>query len=418
VSADTLTTAMLPARSEVQHYPMAAGVLYFGVVAIPAGIFYLGLSSSNSVGMCLVAMLLLLLPQPHVGEAVGMPAIRPLQCQRVVALILLLVALHLALAAIFEPIDVPRAVGSFPLILLLLFGGGILANAFMACPPAALHQGLLRAFFLLCAIALISWTGWFVPPSLAPPWHVPVFPFSEPSVFALAFIPALMYASVATHGTARLAFIAFGLACAVLIQNLTLAVGCMMVAAVSFRVATLAVLSLPLVYFLARLDLSYFLERVDFSGDVQNLSNLFYVQGWQMFVEALQRSQGVGVGFQQMGMHGTEVPVAEILRDLYQGEDVNVLGTLFVFARVGSEFGIVGIVLTLLFIGLVVKSALALRRVAIHGKVEPPVVTLARCVVVSYTVEMFMRSPGYFTGTALLLVASLWILRQWSRAVR
>jgi hypothetical protein len=108
---------------------------------------------------------------------------------------------------------------------------------------------------------------------------------------------------------------------------------------------------------------------------------------------------------------------------LYDDENLdviskNAIGSLFVFAKLGGEFGMFGIALTLAFIVLVVKSGLALRRVALRGATDPPIVILARCVVVSYTIEMFVRGVGYFTGTGMLLIASLWILWQWRRAVR
>jgi hypothetical protein len=410
----------IAAAPEPQHYPLPPGLLFFCVIATPPLIFYLGLSSSNSLGMCLIAALLLLMPQPKLNTTLEMPGVRPVQCQRVVLFVLAAIAAHLVLASLFGPLDPLRAVASFVLVALLLFAGGVVANALISSPPAAVHQGMMLSFFALCAIALVGTTGWG-PPTLAPGWRSPVFPFSEPSAFAMPFIPVLMYVSVANRGIKRLAFIAFGLACAGLIQNLTLAVGCMLVAAVSFRVVTLAVLSLPLVYFLAQLDLTYFIERLDFSGDGQNLSNLLYVLGWQMFAEAMELSSGIGVGFQQLGMHGTEAPVAEILSQLYDGENLdvvskNALGSLFVFAKLGGEFGVFGILLALAFIFLVVRSALALRRVALGKMADPPLVILARCVVVSYMIEMFVRGVGYFTGTGIMMVASLWILWHWRRA--
>ena len=87
-----------------------------------------------------------------------------------------------------------------------------------------------------------------------------------------------------------------------------------------------------------------------------------------MVGESWERSSGFGVGFQQLGVFGTEVPAAQFLRALREGEDMNILDGSFVFAKLGSEFGVFACVLVLVYFWLAYRSLRMLRRVARVGR--------------------------------------------------
>lgn len=199
-----------------------------------------------------------------------------------------------------------------------------------------------------------------------------------------------------------------------MIQNLTLLCGTLLVAMVVLRVHLLAVLAVLVAGAASLLDLSYFVNRLDFSADAaNNISSLVYMQGWQMIIEAFQQTDGFGLGFQQLGVQGTEVDAAQIIRGLRDGGDMNLLDGGFVFAKLGSDFGVIGIALGLLYLGLALRSVLLLRAVAAGRRAMPPVLVLAHASVLTFGIEMFVRGTGYFSGTALLFAASLWlVLRQ------
>jgi len=157
----------------------------------------------------------------------------------------------------------------------------------------------------------------------------------------------------------------------------------------------------------SQLDLSYYLSRLDFSGEAQNLSTVVYIQGWQLIPESLARSGGWGLGFQQLGRHGTDVPASDIIFALVGGYG-NVLDGGFTFAKIISEFGVFGLLLIGLYLVIVWRSIRHLRYAA-KGIENRACNTFAQCVIVSYLIELFIRGAGYFTGTAILLVASLWL---------
>jgi hypothetical protein len=276
----------------------------------------------------------------------------------------------------------------------------------------------LRCFLVLCALALLAAAGVAVPSPEN--WRKPVFPFSEPSMFALAFVPLLMYACVTSRGWARLTFLLLGIVCTIFIQNLTLAVGFAFVAAVTLRLPYLLLFIGLIALGGAALDLSYYAERLDVSGEGENLSNLVYLQGWQMIDEAFDRTRGLGLGFQQLGVDGTEVPAAQILRSIREGEDMNLLDGGFVFAKLASDFGLLGILLGAVFLTFAFRSFRALRELAARRTTFAPALALAHCTILAYTIELFVRGAGYFTGGSLMLVASFVLLqsRRWRNSKR
>jgi hypothetical protein len=62
-------------------------------------------------------------------------------------------------------------------------------------------------------------------------------------------------------------------------------------------------------------------------------------------------------------------------------------------------------------------AAHELRRTARSHDVSPGRL-LAQCALVSYLVEIFVRSTGYFSSTSILLVAAIWFLRNDAAAHR
>jgi hypothetical protein len=324
--------------------------------------------------------------------------------------IILAVVLHCGFISLFVPLDLLRAFGSLAPFALQLIAAGALVNAYLAAPEHRLDWSLKGCYLLLAILALLSVAG-LAPPSLAD-WRKPVFPFSEPSMFALAFIPLAMYVCVVAKATWRTAFLLLTLTCAALAQSLTLVVGCALVALASMRWLPLILIGLLVGAIAAQLDLTYFAIRLDFSGDKPNLTTLVYVQGWEMISESLQRSYGLGIGFQQLGVHGTDVPAAQLLRAMREGEDLNTLDGGFVLAKLASDFGVFGIFAAVAYLFLALRSLVVLRRAA-SGKVRMiPALTFAHSCVLSYSVEFFVRGSGYFTGGSLLLMAALLLLQR------
>ncbi len=372
---------------------------------LPASFYYFGAASSMALGTSGAAVLAIGFAAwrtPRKPPAVAAPALAG-----PVILMLLALAAHTVVASLLQPMDFPRAAASTAPLLLIVIGGHAMARVLGAAPAEAVDRAARVALWVLCVVAVFGIAG-LAPPSahLGPK---PVFPFTEPSFFALPFVPLLLYRCATSTPASRVAWLLVSIAVALALENLTLLVGCLLVATIVLRYRTLlaflAAAALTLAPTLTSLDQSYYSERLDFSGEALNLSNLVYIQGWQMLDESLRNSNGWGLGFQQFGMRGTEVPASELITAIH-GEDLNLLDGSFTVAKLVSEFGVLGILLVAIYLLAATRAAFALRR----GGADPAV-SLARCAVVAYGIELFVRGAGgYFSGTGLLLVASLWLL--------
>jgi hypothetical protein len=287
----------------------------------------------------------------------------------------------------------------------------------LSAAPRTLDRIVTRCFALMVLVALLAALGVTVPlPDGQANYAKPLFPFTEPSHFALLFTPLLLYMCVVASGLRRLGLLLLGALVALILQNLTLIVGLVVVTSVCLSRRMLPLLLIAGLAIL-QMDLSYYADRLDFSGDVQNLSNLVYVQGWQLMDESLSQSNGWGLGFQQLGVQGSNTPASQIINTLLGGDYANILDGGFTMSKVISEFGIFGLGL----IGIYLVAAwsawrslrLALQRPgALHG-----LDVFACSVIVGYIVELLVRGTGYFTGTTILLCAALW-LRHSRRGLR
>lgn len=394
---------------------LAPGWLVFGVVALPGFAFYVGVSTSNTLGVVLISLILLARRFLPSAAARHPYAVLLGSLQRQLLFILAAVVLHFVLVSLLLPTDPQRALGSLVPLTLQLLAAGALVNTYLAASARRFERSLRGCFLALAILALLSVAG------LAPPsptyFGRPVFPFSEPSMFAVAFIPLAMYACVAAKESERTAFLLLTLACATLAQSLTLVVGCTLIALASLRWRPLVLIGLLVAAIASQLDLTYYAIRLNFASEDQNMTTLVYLQGWQLIDESLSRSNGLGIGFQQLGVQGSDVPAAELLRAMRDGDDANILDGGFVFAKLASDFGVLGILVTAAYLVLAARSLMVLRRVA-SGRVRLlPALAFAHCCVLGYFVELFVRGSGYFTGGSLLLMAAILLLHR-SRRLR
>ncbi|TXH61569.1 MAG: hypothetical protein E6Q93_04675 [Burkholderiaceae bacterium] len=380
--------------------------LWFAVF-FPSALFVLAGTSSLAAGAA-VACVVTALAWP-VGTATALA--RHGTAVGLAGILLTFIAFHLMVATVHAPVNVPRAAVSMLLLTLFLLGGLSLSHAFFAAPSHDVDRTCTRIFTVFIIVAVVYLSGLL---RLGPEGTQVVFPFNEPSHFALAFTPFLMYACLRRDGWRRYVLLVVGLTIAYLIQNLTLVVGCLLVAALCTRAVFAPVLAALVAGAALSLDLGYFTERLNLSTDNSNISTLAYLQGWELLQEGLDRSRGWGIGFQQLGERETAVPIADLI--YAQGElELNLRDGAFVLAKLGAEFGAFGIAAAAVLLTAAARAALALRRDSRSGA-APASVQFARCVLVAYAVNLLVREGGYFTGSSLLLIASLMVLWKARRA--
>lgn len=385
------------------------GVLLPAVLLTPPLLFYLNAASSMALGATIAGLFavafFLLQKRACASSRFG----GTFSFGTTTVMLLSLVVAHAAITSTVLPFDAVRASASLIPLVVVLCAGYALGRLFMASRDTQVDRAIGASIGLLTLAGIFALVGFA--PLATGNYHKPVFPFTEPSHFAQAFMPLLMYLSVrARSGWSKVFVLLFGLVVAGVLESLTLVVGWCLVTAVCLRAFMLPLLLAPVVLVAAQLDLTYYAERVNLSGDIENLSSLVYLQGWQLIAESWIRSRGWGLGFQQLGVQGTEVTAASLIFALL-GDNANLLDGSFALAKVTSEFGLFGVILVLAYLGVAWRAIVQLSRTSQGTKAAPAPITLARCVIAGFLIEVFIRGTGYFSGTAILLVAALVVMR-------
>jgi hypothetical protein len=399
VSAHSLWTRISASSS-------CLAILLLTVQLLPSLLLYIGADSSMALGAT--------------GAAVGLIAV--FFARRIIAvkygvrqesdldvlgssasvIVLLLIIPHAAIANVFQPVLLGRLLKSLVPLSMLLAGSLAFAAILRSASDDNVHRAAGMCLLALSVIAILKVAG--IEPR-ADVLEKPMFPFTEPSHYALAFTPLLLYRCRTSTGLKQLAWLLGGAVLALVVQSLTLLAGCLLAAIICRRVVVLTLTSMVVALSTAPFDFKYFSERLDLSSGTQNLSSLVYLQGWQIMFESWARTAGWGVGFQQLGVHGTGVMAADAIGSTVGVQDLNVLDGSFVFAKLVGEFGVLGLLIGIACTVLSVRSAWTLTQT--NGR---PVITLARCVAVGYLVDLFVRGTGYFTGSTLLALTSLAVL--------
>jgi hypothetical protein len=148
--------------------------------------------------------------------------------------------------------------------------------------------------------------------------------------------------------------------------------------------------------------LSYFTSRADISTHSSNVSALVYVQGWAFIVHSLFITRGWGLGFQQLGVHPFGLAISKLIRAANSGVWLNSDDGGFLLSKLGSEFGVFGIAACIAYGILCLKSIAKVRRSRVIGHD-----TFARCVVIAFSVDLFIRGMGYFYGSPLLFLGCM-----------
>ena len=376
-------------------------VILLALLELPSALRYFLPVSSFAAGVTVACAVTLLLIRWRVKH---LPSGARVSAGVLLLAVGVLVAVHLCIAAWIVPVDWLRALTSLP-VALLVIGTAIALSPMVFGQQVGLDLTARTAFAILLISAVLGMTG-FNPPEAD--WNSPAFPFTEPSHFALAFTPLLLWASVSSSGTRRALCLLGGLGIAAAMPSLTLLLGVLLIATICLPIWQLSLAIGVCVAGSMALapDLGYFLDRIDLLSDVTNLSSLVWLQGWELAWEAISETRGWGVGFQQLGIATTSAEAASTINSL-AGGDLNLLDGGFNFAKLAGEFGAFGVAAVAAYLVNVVSAMRKLRAHSFGLKKEASGTLLAMSFVVAYTLELFVRGGGYFSGTSVLALAAL-----------
>lgn len=330
-------------------------------------------------------------------------------------------ASHLIITMSIEYVDIGRSVISLFFLSVILFTAHYFSNSVFLFRDKTIENTLFVLRWLMVAVGILAILG--IQPSIGVTLVKPTFPFTEPSHYALAFTPLLIDVCVKNGGWRRYMWIAIGLGLGYLLNSLSLIAGITLAALISLPLSRLLVIGGAFIaivgYFVAagHLDIAYFTDRLDFGAHTRNLSALVYIQGWELITSSLEQTNGWGVGFQQLGFGPIVSPTADAIYRMAHS-DLNLTDGGFVAAKIISEFGVFGLITVLLFVSAVFRAYRRLRRHSTKQCFVDAGERLALAILCAYTVDMFMRGVGYFTGTTVLAISAYIFDRQCRRRSR
>lgn len=233
-----------------------------------------------------------------------------------------------------------------------------------------------------------------------------VFFYSEPSHFSLNFLPLLLYMTVRSTLNIKMLLLISAILIALKLENLTLLLGIFLILIISLPFRAIVYILFFGFVSLSFLDVNYYFDRLNFSEDNSNLSVLVYMQGWERAYLNFLDTFGLGVGFQQFGIVGNLGDISDKIEFL-SGERLNVFDGGSVGSKLIGEFGVIGLIMILLYIKYFFRFVKTLH---LHSISKDFKTVLCLSIFIMYSIDLFVRGTGYFSSSGFLFLAStIWL---------
>lgn len=259
-----------------------------------------------------------------------------------------------------------------------------------------------------------------------------VFPFSEPSHFAIFCMPLIAAGMAFLSSIKRILFLAVLWLCALMIPSSIMAGQLLLLSLIFlfsskmnrvFFVPALTILILLYIFTvlpnesISNILPDYFSSRIQFR-ETQNLSSLVYLQSWERTMISLQTTYGFGVGFQNLEILEAGRFGEQIFDIINRHKNLNDGGTFF--AKIVGELGFVGLIFSMTYLWLFFSAIYQLpgqirylklnRGSHLHPHTLQGVRLrlIANFFITVFIFEMFGRGVGYFSlGLILFAVGVL-----------
>lgn len=262
------------------------------------------------------------------------------------------------------------------------------------------HNTILSAYKLLVGLGILSI---FIDRNMII--------FSEPSHFALVYLPLLLYMAYTSRSLKRIFHLSIGFIFAFLIKDLTLLTGIVLILILLYRRAIFVFIpSVIIMFIIANMDYikhNYFISRIRFfSNHNNNLSSLVYISGWQRAYLSFFKSYGLGLGFDQMGFVGPKGSVINyMVNNLHMPRILNLFDGGTLAPKIIAELGVLGIVLiiTYFYFFIYMYNKFVKRKIIYKSSN-----IFFSSVFVMFSLALFVRADGYFMPITFMFLASIY----------
>lgn len=264
--------------------------------------------------------------------------------------------------------------------------------------------------------------------------HFPknVFPFSEPSHFAIFCGPFLAVSALLSGPLARFFWVLAPWLGGALLPSLVMILqgifSVILFAIMPMRKIRILILVLSTVFStiiaVPILNSSsssavlpeYFSSRLKFFR-AENNSTLVYLQGWERAFTALRETSGAGVGFQNLEVVARGRYGDRIYEKL--GVEKNLKDGGFLAAKIVGELGLLGLMFVAVYLVYFFNALAALRQqlrlqksergrtFGIEGRAS--LLSVGNTLVVFFVFELFVRGVGYFTPGVVMFFSGVFI---------
>lgn len=243
-----------------------------------------------------------------------------------------------------------------------------------------------------------------------------IFPFAEPSHYAITLGPILFASGFLLSIKFRLIIILFSLILSIVTPSLVMLLFSMLMILFFFRWNLIRFLFIGLFFIIFLLFLFtsehglYFVDRLSFSDNSKNLTALVYMQGWEDMLIALRDSNWLGIGFQNLGILSPGY-YGDLIYFL-AGEYKNRNDGSFLVSKIIAEFGILGVLLMGIYVYVFIGSSLVLIKAVRNDNVnkQSKIFIFSNAIIVAFFIELFARGSGYFTPSFFLALTSFFVL--------
>jgi hypothetical protein len=376
---------------------------------LPTTVYLLFSTSSMSAGLLVCA-----LAWSFVGMAGGdKPFILKKADSYAIALMVAGIAFLTAHVLISElqlgRVDFTRFFFSSALLLLVWIGAHFAAAKLIRVPTIELVTAANVALTILTLLGIAAAAG--VPAIGGRGLPKPVVIFSEPSHFALSYLPMLLFRVAIGNRTTQLLLIGVALCLAIILQSFTMVAGILIISGLVLRRISLVVMMTAVALAAFTLDLTYYSDRVSLSSDTTNISVLVFMQGWENAVLNFQETHGLGVGFQQFGVAGSIGDISNKIAELLGGEYINLLDGGSTATKLVAEFGVVGVLALLVFMKAVFRGIRFIRKAqSLSPSHRDQRSIFFYSLITSYSLEVWIRGLGYFSPGGFLALVGLMAL--------
>lgn len=310
--------------------------------------------------------------------------------------------LHLYVATIILPeINFVRGITSIALFMIMIFSAYFLSNVLIRLKEDDINQ-IINSILIFFVFSFLCY---FIPFFQRSGLTKSIFPFNEPSHFALYALP-FIYFKILTLRKPMFVFLMMLIiiTVSILLKNLTILLGCAFIFLLYYRLKSAILLPFVFYFLLYYVDVSYFAERLNFSKQTTNTSVLVFIQGWELAIESLRKTNGWGIGFQQLGFVDMHSNARDVIYRLI-GQDMNVTDAGLTAPKIISEFGVFGIIGIALYLW---KSFFLVLKLP---KIRDKRFLLAVSFYLSFLIDLFVRGIGYFNTPFLFFLTSLFMIR-------